>query len=795
MRYRKTVYIVTVVAAVLTGISAYNAVDDQTVIINEVCANNKTIIYDSVGDYSDYIELYNPSDKKINLDGYALSDSKKNLRKFEFTGDITIEGKQYLLVWANGENGVIDETGSVYLGFSLKAGETLYLSNRSGEVIDVIALPETGDNKSYSKINFGEEWTVDTPSPGEENGKIKNAENVVNTNIGQPVFSQKSGFYSEPFYLEMSADEGTEIYYTVNGETPTIHSKKYTSGILIDDISDTPNVYSAIKEISSGEVYIPSNPVDKANIIRAVAIDKDGGMSEETVATYFVGYSDKTAYDNMMTISLITDPDNLFSADKGIYVRGNIWENNVSKQENLPNTACANYNKEGIGWERIAHMELYDINNASMGAQDVGIRIHGGWSTSHNQKSFNVYLRSEYDKEHNTFANIIGNQENTFMLRTGGYRDAFQTKIRDVLNQSLVSDREIAVQNYIPCQVFLNGEYWGVYNIQERVCADFIESKYGVDKDNIILLKNKNVVQGEDDDLLLYEDIVSFAEKNDLSVDKNYDIISNQIDIQSYIDYYCFQIYVANCDSVSNNYALWRSREILDRPYCDGKWRWILYDTDDSAGMTDNLGYVDELTHSAVDSFVGGHWSMAPLNDTLFSALIENDEFKEQFVKTFMDMANYNFAPERVNETIDGLYDLYHEAVVLSHQRFVEEDYSEQAYLEKVEKIRTFYNERYEYITKHMQSNLALGEKNALEIHESAANGGTIVLNSLKLNSAETFSGEYFSDYPVSLSAESVGGFEFQGWEIDGKLYSKDKTITLEMSEPHDIVAHWEEKK
>lgn len=174
--------------------------------------------------------------------------------------------------------------------------------------------------------------------------------------------------------------------------------------------------------------------------------------------------------------------------------------------------------------------------------------------------------------------------------------------------------------------------------------------------------------------------------ENDLSIEENYQKISEMMDIQSFIDNFCFQIYVAACDSVTNNVAFWRTKTVSDQEYCDGKWRWIIYDTDDSLGIK----VLEEYTAYDVDSFTAGHMFIAPTDDILFSSLIQNEEYKNRFIETFYQMEEEIFEPSLVNEVIDEFVDEYMDAAILSHQRWHAGEYSEEDYLEYVDVVREF---------------------------------------------------------------------------------------------------------
>lgn len=664
----------------------------ETINISEICINNEKAVYNKTGDFLPYVELYNASDKTINISGYAMSDSKYNLKKYVL-GDIEIEPNEYIVIWLDKK--VTD--------FQIKESDTLYLTNSTGRIIDVITVGKTDIDKSYSKINANNQWVNNTiPTPGEVNNEKKD-ENVQIGFVDSPIFSVEPGFYSESFVLKLFAAEGTKIYYTIDGTIPSKDSLLYIDGILIEDVSQNENQYASIKDISVKNVYIPTYEVEKCNVIRAVAIDEEGNQSEISTGSYFVGYKERYGFQDVYVVSLVTDPDNLFSDDKGIYTIGNIGVANWGKWGANEETAVTNYTREGKGWHRETSIELFSDKQEFLCSQNIEIGIHGGWSTIWNQKSFNLY-RDEKAFFNDNEQEILDKTTDSLMLRAGGYRDLYSTKFRDVLNQDLVKERNVTILQSIPCQVFINGEYWGLYNLQERIDGSLVERNFGVKRDEVIILKNQKVVGGSDDEYQSYQSIVEFAKTHNMENERNYKMITSMIDVQSYIDYYCFQIYVANADSVANNYALWKSSVVKEEDYYDGKWRWILYDTDDSLGM------VEGLTEYDTDSFSWGHWTTAPMADDLFSSLIKNDTFKRQFVETFIQMADSDFWYENVRLKIDEYYDMYCEAMVVSQHRFYNENFSEEDYYQEVAVIKEFFEKRRDEIIKHMEVNLELGD-------------------------------------------------------------------------------------
>lgn len=683
------------------------------VIISEVRPDGNLVLYDAKTSHHGFIELYNNSTSPISLDGWYLSDSLLKLEKCQIS-DVTIQPGKSVVFWSQTKNHFKYLQTEIplehFLGFSLDETEYAILSSPDGRVVDKIAIPHLEVGQSYSKGTASSVWAVRTSTPGRINNTaaLKNAP-IINA----PIFSTPAGFYDNTVELSIKADHNCTVYYTLDGTPPTTDSLIYNQPILLTDANGQTNRYSTYENISTKEVYVPEALVPKANVIRAISVDSNGYTSEETIATYFIGFSGKYGFENISTLSIVTDPDNLFDNTYGIYVLGDIFEEYGSKGEfNVAAdyiTAETNYSMSGKGYRRPFSLEFFNSAQELTNKQSVAASIHGGWSIVFNQKSFNLFAaETTNNKKEPLLPGIFEGDRDSLLLRTGGARDTYRTKLRDVLNQKLVEDRAIAIQRAIPCQVFVNGEYWGLYNLQERLDSSFIAAHYEVNKNNVVLLKNAAVVEGEAADYTLYQQLIDYAAANDLSQQKHYDQICEWIDIQSYIDYYCFQIYVANVDSVANNHARWRSKNIVDDGYGDGKWRWILYDTDDSAGIVE--GKHAHMTAPEIDSFSSGHWSKTPMEDTLFSALICNEEFKLQFAETFIEMAETNFAYERVEKLIDEMCEAYRPSVVTSHHRFVNKDYTEDDFMQEMSILKDFYSRRYEHIYNHMVKNLGLEE-------------------------------------------------------------------------------------
>ena len=530
-------------------------------------------------------------------------------------------------------------------------------------------------------------------------------------------FSMKSGFYDSGFSLSISADDDHQIFYTLDGSVPTAHSSRYTKPIQITDRSDEDNVLSAHTDIAQpvelADDFQPRSAVDKATVVRAITIDKDGNKSPVVSNTYFIGFGEKAEYyKDFRIVSIMTDEANLFDNEKGIYVLGKTyddWKNN-EYDPSVPDWFIpANYTQKGKEWERDAAIQFFENGELAV-SQDVGIRIHGGATRSYAQKSFNIYARSSYGApklEYDLFSGNVKSKTSgepvtvfdTFILRNGG-NDAQLTRFSDKLAQSLVSDRQFLTQGMEPCIVFIDGEYWGHYEITEKLDDDFISSHYGVPARDICIIKKEQLYDGNEETFAEWEELREWIKNTDFSSDWAYEKLCDRIDMQGFMDYISAEIYINNANWGKSNMAMWKS-EIVDatNPYADGKWRFVMFDTEYSSGIYGEA-------QPSEDSFEKLMESDCFLAD-LFNGAMENAGFRQQFSDTFTEIADKNFGSDRVKAEIDRLSEQYHDITIAAYDRFwsgLTGGYGAEAnYNSAVDSLRSFYNKRYDYITNHLK--------------------------------------------------------------------------------------------
>lgn len=511
----------------------------------------------------------------------------------------------------------------------------------------------------------------------------------------------QSGFYDEEFDLELTSAPGTQIFYTTDNSTPSENSLKYSSPIHIADASKNENIASAVRDISVWEnPYIPDYKVDKCNVIKAVAIDSDGNRSPVSAGVYFVGHAFRHKYRNVSVMSLSLDSADLFDDFKGIYV--------VGKQRESESQHEPNYNHRSQDWEREAALTFFDAEKNFIFSQDVNVAIHGNWTRNYVQKGFNIFPRNSSHFRYNFFGD--GTKLNTFMLRCGG--EDYNAKLRDILHQKLLAHRNIATQDSKPCVLFLNGEYWGLYNLQERFTKNYLTRHYGIDGDNVITVKIDaiDIGRGKTKYNQVYKDTKNFFMGNDFFDDANYEQAGEYIDIQSFIEYMAAEIYIGNLDWPMNNFRMWRAGKISSHEYEDGKWRFMLYDTESN-------GFEQGKAAVSIDSYqteIRWDKSASPIKGStfcglVFSKLLQNQNFRERFKKTFFEMAENDFAYERVHKILYDLAAIYAEPMREFYHRFVSASpsYDEKNFYEQVALIDDFFKNRSNYICNYTLEHLA----------------------------------------------------------------------------------------
>ena len=731
---------------------------ELSIVINEVCANSFATGPLRWRENIDWIELYNASEEMISLKDWSMSDDEGNIGKF-ILPEIEIEPGAYYIIYATGE-GYVDN--NVFLNFRLSAGENLYLYNDKKQMVDSVTIPSIKQDTSYARItDAGIDWANAVPTPEVTNNNMQLVQTV---SVTEPEFSLKGGYYNGPQLLELTAGNGLDIYYTLDGSEPDQNSILYTEPIVLENRTYEENVLSARTDISIEECYryAPEVPVDKITVVRAVAVDKEGNKSEISTNSYVIDIQNNETYQNLMMVSLTTNPSYLFDPEDGAYIMGREYEEFAAENGYIMDkgTPRPNYWGGGRFTEMPGNIEIFDAAGNTVLNQSIGLRVRGNATRNLSQKSFSVFAREKYSGTGLFDADVFGNGHEYHRLILMSDRDV--PKVRHELHAELLKNRDVEIQQFIRCNVFLDGEYWGVYSIAEVFSEEYIYNHYGIPEEEVIFNDN-----------LWPEELVELCANPDgLSEEELYNALTEKMDLDSFIDYYASMLYIDNYDWLSYNGYVWKTATVsVDNQYQDGKWRWMVYDTEWSEEKYDRNTFREAM----VDS-----WS----TDPLVKVLMTSEEFRQKFTTVFMDLANTTFEKEHVLYKIDEVFGRYAHAMDAQGIRWGD-DWADEVYSD-LDKIREFFINRFDYAAGYLKEELQLtGNLVLVEIENTDALKGSIEVNTVtpELKNGK-WTGYYYSDYPVVLSVVETEKGAFAGWyDKNNELISTETEITVELAE------------
>ncbi|MBV5312865.1 MAG: CotH kinase family protein [Prolixibacteraceae bacterium] len=706
----------------------------QSFRINELMSSNGGVLKDNDGDTPDWIEFYNAGTVSVSLKGYGLSDKKAQPFQWIFP-DFQLVPGGYLVVFASGKNRVASLV-QLHTNFKLDAdGESVYMTKPSGELADSVRIGALSLNTSYGRsLKSSTVWTIfATATPGKENSGTE----FPTEKPGLPVFYLPGGVYSSSQKLKLTPPSTKDtIYYTLDGSVPTRISYMYT-----------------------GEINIGASKVVRARILKA------GQLPGETVTNSYLITSNK----KIPIVSISMNPEDLWDYNTGIYVKGP-----YAKSENP--FFGANF---WMDWEKACHFELFETTGNKMIDVDAGTKIYGNWSRANAQKSMAFYCRKSYGYEefkYKIFKERPFDEFKDLVLRNSG-NDWNNTMFRDGLMTGLTLGLNLEQQAFRPTAIYLNGEYWGILNIREKINEHMIAAHQDVDADNVTILEgNGTVVTGNSTD---YWTMVNFLGNNSLATQANYNKMLEWIDVNSFIDYFSSQIYFRNHDWPGNNIKYWKTND------SGGHWRWILFDTDFGMGIWGSVP--SENTLELATATNGPDWPNPPWSTLMLRRLLENTSFRNQFVNRFADLLNSRFLAERVNQAIDRKKDLISDEI--GNHLLKWNGGTLGGWQWNVSTMKSFATSRPANVFNHIRMKFNFQAPQTVTARADSTQG-SIQLNSLKLTNLP-WKGTYFPDVPITLTAIPQAGYRFVKW-TGITTGSTSATVTLAPKAGLDLTAVFE---
>ena len=780
------------------------------VVINEICTNNKNSLLDSYGEYSPWIELYNFGKNTVDISGYGLSNEGYIPFKWTFPQNTIINSNEYLIVFISDKKSNNDE---LHTNFELDInGDILFFSNKNAELIEKIEIPKLKENESYGRIT-DTVFKKMTPTPKTENEIL----------IEPPIFSKESGFYEEEFLLILSSSEGTKIYYTIDGSDPlnSSTSKIYKEPIKIYDRSSEPNFYAEIGEEQNSPLSIgsmgsgykrPNYLLDKPMVVRACS--KNNERNSIVIShTYFVTTGSLAQYQDFTVVSLVTNPENLFDPDKGIYVVGNEYVEAIKKNNNTFDfkkmwelMRVSNFYKEGPEWEKETNIAIFEKGKISL-QQNLGIKIRGFSTRMQPGKSFNVYAKKRFGKK--SIKNVLfpNNYDMNHNLidkyKSFALRNVFaEERIKDEFANKLLHERREyqSITDTKKCILFLNGEYWGFYVMIEKFSENYIQSHFNVPGDYVTLIKEGELANGDQTEFDLYNNFMHEYSEKDLLDEKIYEEVKNFIDFDSFIEHFVIGIYLGTLDWPGHNDGVWRynGEKIENNKYSDGRWRYISFDFDYTMGASFSMWGQDQKEGYAIDNLKGLEMRKN-IPTILFLPLLKNEDFRNQYILRFCDYVNEVFSIDKIDALIDDYKNNYLDMLAHGEVRWKGFTYSNELeafanyknnYITHFDNIKKFFVERPKYALQHMKEYFNLiGELQEIIILKKGE--GKIKINTIITGfKEEKWIGRYFSNIPITITAIPSEKSEFKGWS--GDVSSNEISITIDLNKNTTINAIFE---
>jgi len=670
--------------------------------LNEFMASNSQTIADELGEYDDWIEIFNKRSGPLNLRGFYLTDDFDSPTKWALP-EVIIPGNGFLLIWADGS----PNQGKFHADFKLSAGgEELGLYDGQ-KFVDSLKFGNQRTNISFARFpDGGPQWReCETPTPGASNNQVLQGKSE------RPQFSSSGGFYSGilTVALRVNSSSLARIHYTLDSSEPTENSARYTFPIV----------------------------VDKTTIIRARTFESGFAPSEIVTHTYFINKQIGIA-----TVSLVTEPKNLWDPEKGIYM---------------------NPTERGDNWERPISIECFDEQHQNAFRENAGIRISGEVSREYDKKSFRIYFRGEYGQswlryqlfpiknELDQFKRIKIHSGSTDMPKNP-YGNGW-TMLRDPLMYELGRRTGCIFMGNRPAAVFLNGEPWGIYNVLERIDEHFIETNFG--ETNVDLIENSTGAKVGD--MMAWQQLITFFENQKFS-DRN--AIQNTkalIDLDNFTNYCILEIFGGNHDWPHHNMYAFRPKK------SEGLWRWILWDMDGCFGpygiSTNTL-----------------QWATREHESTLIlRRLLENESYRLTFINRFADLLNSTFKSTNLITIIDSLA-----SRLAGDIRFETERWGssyERWKNDGVEgELKAFARQRPDLLRNQIKLHFNLQDPLQVILYSPQGGNGSVRINSIRIQHFP-WQGQYFRGIPIELEAIPAAGYKFSHWS-DASL-PRTKTVSV----------------
>lgn len=676
--------------------------------INEACSDNNNIIADEEGDYEDWLELYNSGNVAINLQGYYLSDDPEVTDKWAFPS-ISIPAQSFLLVFASDKDFLGNHP---HTNFKIsKEGETIFLSDNQLQLIDSLIIPTLTEDHSYGLQPDGSQSIsfFSTPSPG-----LSNNNNPAYNYANAPEFNEDIFFEETTAQVSCSCDETDAIiYYTTDGNIPDENSNLYNAPIQLD---------------TTTTLRINCRTADKL-------------ASQTITRTFFIGTNH-----TLPVVAITTSPDNLWSEDHGIFIMG-------PEADTLWPYFGANFWKD---IEIPMHFEYFKEESLAI-EYPLGAKIHGGkGARTRPMKSLRLLAKSEYGTalmDYPFFDNKPNTKFERLVLRNAS-GDFNVCHMRDPMLSRFFIDEGLNLEGIAaqPVVVYVNGVYWGVMYLREKIDEHYLRYNDAIDPDNVDILEEDTlVVEGDFD---LFDEHEAFVLENDLSDQATFEQATSLFNLENISDYFIAQTFVNNTDWPNNNLKYWRER----KP--GARWTYLIFDLDVALAFQ---GYT-----SAIANSFGTRMEIEDNRHVnILKAFLQNESFRNYFINRYADLMNTSFTTEKLVSEITRTRDEIDSEMVV-HVPLWGKSYDRWRNHE-LPKMYRFAEDRPEFARQYVQDYFGLNSQDQITLRTYPEGAGDIKINTVTIPAEQLpWQGYYFNEVPIDITIQPNAGFIFSHWESNG---------------------------
>ncbi len=743
LSFLKRLFLLSLFSCISYFVSA-QVVINEYMVTNLCSPHNPNSITDNFGECEDWVEFYNTSGTPFDLQGYYITDRLTNLDKWQFPAGSVVPANGFLRIWLSGRPAVPFNLANIHVDFKLGQmddNEVVALVDPDGStIVDMHMMDEpTQLGHTRGRLPDGaDNWVIFTTPTIQ-------ASNNASTNYAdyapRPIFSQPAGYHGGAINLELSLPDANPdfiIRYTLNGTFPTNASPAYTGPI---NLSTT-------------------------TVVTAATFSTDGNFlrSFYEFSTFFFGADQHTMY----TASV--SGDQMLTLMNGSQI--------------IPLTA----------------LQFFDENGQRISKSFGDTNKHGNDSWAYDQRGFDWIDRDKMGYSDATHLKLFRGKDREefkrFMFKAAANDNYDATygnpaHIRDVFVMSLsqVGNLDLDERTAEFCAVYVNGQYWGVYDYREKVDDwQFTEYYYGQGLHDIDFLKTWGGTWAEYGSANDWNALRNFILSNDMTNQTNYDYVKTQLNVMSLIDYFAINTWIVSADWLNWNTGWWKgNNEFGDAQ----KWRYILWDMDASFDHYTNYTGIPD-TGPTADPCFGEQMSNpgGQGHTNIVQKLLENEEFFNTMMNRYMDLHNTVFSCDFAIAHLDSLINIIDPEMPRQIARWGGSYNQWQA---NVQMIRDFILERCEYYVEGMED---CYDVEAVEITVMIEGEGEVQLNSITITpDMQPWTGTYFIDVPIDLTAIEYAEGTFQFWEsLTGDLGIGDGTdfeIILTPEGNIIIVAHF----